>query len=84
MVEAEGRWLKKEGETIEAKHKKAEQENEQLRKEMEELRAGFDAKKKELEDEYQKQMDDIFFFFWLPMLYEKTWHHSGHPQLPFR
>lgn len=63
MVEVEARRLKKEGETIEAKHKKAEQENEQLTKEMEELRAGFDAKKKELEDEYQKQMDDIFFFF---------------------
>lgn len=62
VAEAEASRLKKEGETIEAKHKKAEQENEQLKKEMEELRAGFDAKKKEFEDEYQKQVDDMFFF----------------------
>lgn len=61
VAEAEASRLKK-GETIEAKHKKVEQENEQLKKEMEELRAGFDAKKKELEDEYQKQVDDMFFF----------------------
>ena len=30
--------------------------------ELEELRARFDAQKKELEDEYQKQVDDMFFF----------------------
>lgn len=29
---------------------------------MEELRAGFAAQKEELEDEYQKQVDDMIFF----------------------
>ena len=33
-----------------------------MRKEVKELRAGFVAKKKKLEGEYQKQVDDMFFF----------------------
>lgn len=55
-------WLSEEGETAEAKFRGAEQENERLKKEIEELRVRFTAQKKELEDEYQKQVDDMFFF----------------------
>ena len=46
---------------MEAKCKDAEQENDRLKKELEDLRARF-AAQKELEDEYQKKVDDIFFF----------------------
>ena len=54
--------LKEEEEAVKSKCKKVEQENEGLRKEMEKLQAGFVAQKEELEGEYQKQVDDIFFF----------------------
>lgn len=62
MVEAEAHCLTEEREVMEAKHKKAEEENEWLRQEMDELRAGFATQKKELEGEYKKQVDDMFFF----------------------
>ena len=59
---AEARRLREKGEVAETKCKKIEQENERLRKEMEQLRAGFVAQKKKLKDEYQKQVDEMFFF----------------------
>lgn len=61
MTNAEARWLGDEGEVAKAKCRNAKQENEHLRKELEDLRAGFAAQKKELEEEYQKQVDDMFF-----------------------
>lgn len=61
-VEVETCRLSGEGEATKAKCKKAEQENEWLRQEMEELRAGFTAQNEELEGEYQKQVDEMFFF----------------------
>ncbi|KAL6319831.1 hypothetical protein AAG906_036896 [Vitis piasezkii] len=54
--------LKKEGEAVEVKLKGAEQENSQLKKEKNELEVGFVAQKKELEAEYQKQVDEMYFF----------------------
>lgn len=51
-----------EEETTEAKCKNAEQKNEWLKKELKELRVGFATQKKELRGEYQKQVDDMFFF----------------------
>ncbi|RVW83249.1 hypothetical protein CK203_039619 [Vitis vinifera] len=48
--------LKEEREALEAKYKGAEQENSQLKKDVDELR------KKELETEYQRQVDEMFFF----------------------
>ena len=68
--------MREEGRVVEAKFKKAEQENAQLKKEMDELRAGLVAKrkemaelqtrfatqKKELEAEYQNQVDEMYFF----------------------
>lgn len=62
MAKAEACQLRKEGEVAEAKFKGIEQENERLKKEIEELQTKFTAQKKELEDEYQKQVDDMFFF----------------------
>lgn len=38
------------------------QERDQLKKELEELRAKFDAEKKELEEDYQKQVDEMFIY----------------------
>ncbi|RVW31663.1 hypothetical protein CK203_092744 [Vitis vinifera] len=46
--------LKKEREALEAKYKGAEQENSQLKKDVDELR--------ELETEYQRQVDEMYFF----------------------
>ena len=68
--------MREEGRIVEAKLKKAEQENAQLKKEMEKLRDGLLAKrkeidelqtrfatqKKELEAEYQNQVDEMDFF----------------------
>ena len=68
--------LREEGKIVEIKLKETEQENFELKKEMEELRAGFMAQKKEvdelqtrfatqkneLETEYQKQVDEMYFF----------------------
>ena len=47
---------------MDAKSKTVEQDNERLGQEIEELRVGFIVQKEELEDEYQKQVDDMFFF----------------------
>ncbi|KAL6346526.1 hypothetical protein AAG906_000144 [Vitis piasezkii] len=44
----------------EAKCRDVEQENDHLKKELEELLTGFATQKKKLEDEYQKQVDDIY------------------------
>lgn len=75
--------MEEEKEVMEAKHKKAEEENERLRQEMEELRVGFAAQKKELEGEYKKQVDDMFFFNdrYCIKKYGIT---QETPQLPFR
>lgn len=54
--------MSEEGEATEAKFRGTEQENERLKKEIEELWAGFTAQKNELEDEYHKQVDDMYFF----------------------
>ena len=61
-IRAEVDKLRNEGRTTEAKFKEAEWENVQLKKEMEELQDGFVAQKKELETEYQKQVDEMYLF----------------------
>ncbi|KAJ9682519.1 hypothetical protein PVL29_018438 [Vitis rotundifolia] len=61
-AKAEACQPRKERKAVEAKFKHAEQENDRLKKKLEELRARFAAQKKELEGEYQKQVDDMFFF----------------------
>ena len=62
VANAEARWLTEEGEAIEARYRKVKQEKEWLKKEMEEFWARFVAQKKKLKGEYQKQVDDMFFF----------------------
>ena len=75
VIHAEANKLKEEARTVEAKFKEVERENAQLKKEVEELRVGFAAQKneieelrarlaaqKELETEYQKQVDEMYFF----------------------
>ena len=47
---------------MEAKHTKVKKKNKRLRQEMQELWIGFVVQKEELEGEYQKQVDDMFFF----------------------
>lgn len=61
-IRDESEWLRNEGKTVEAKCKGVEQENVQLKKEIEELRAKFAAQRKELEEEYQKQVDKMYFY----------------------
>ena len=61
VIHAEANKLKEEARTLEAKLKEAERENAQLKKKVEELRVGF-AAQKELETEYQKQVDEMYFF----------------------
>ena len=62
MANAEARHLREEREVAKAKCKKVKQENERLKKEMEEIRAGFATQNEELKMEYQRQVDDMFFF----------------------
>ena len=62
VVNVEAHYLREEGEAAEAKCKKVEQQNERMRKEIEELWVGFATQNEELKGEYQKQVDDIFFF----------------------
>lgn len=75
MAKAKARRMKKEREAIEVKCKDTEQEKDQLKKELDELQAAFDAQNKELEElrvrfvaekeldeDYKKQVDDMFFF----------------------
>ena len=47
---------------IEARYKKVEDDNKWLRQEMQELWVGFASQNEELEGEYQKQVNDMFFF----------------------
>ena len=47
---------------MKAKHTKVKKKNKRLRQEMQELWIGFVVQKEELEGEYQKQVDDMFFF----------------------
>ena len=47
---------------IEARYKKVKDDNKWLRQEMLELRVGFAIQNEELEGEYQKQVNDMFFF----------------------
>lgn len=55
----------------EANGRDANKEIERLRKELEELRVGF-ATQKELENEYQKQVDHMFFFGYQCCMKKKT------------
>ncbi|KAJ9678368.1 hypothetical protein PVL29_020517 [Vitis rotundifolia] len=55
----EAEHLRKEREAVEAKCQESE-ENARLRKEIDELRSGL-AAQKELEEEYQKQVDEMYF-----------------------
>ncbi|KAJ9684588.1 hypothetical protein PVL29_016853 [Vitis rotundifolia] len=41
---------------------KVEEKTTRLRRELQDLRAGFAAKKEDLEANYQKQVDDMFFY----------------------
>ena len=61
-IHAEADKLREERRTTKAKFKEAKGENSQLKKEMEKLLAGFAAQKKELEMEYQKQVDEMYLF----------------------
>ncbi|KAJ9684965.1 hypothetical protein PVL29_017119 [Vitis rotundifolia] len=61
MARAEANRLKEGGKTVEAKCKEVKQENDLLKKELEDLRASF-ASQKELEEEYQKQVYEMFFY----------------------
>lgn len=53
--------LRKEKESVEGKLEESEQENAYLKKEIEELQSGLAAQKKELEGEYQTQVDEMYF-----------------------
>lgn len=61
-IRAESKWLRKQGKVVEAKCKGVEQENVQPKKEIEELQARFATQRKELEEEYQKQVDKMYFY----------------------
>lgn len=54
--------VKVEKDATEVKCKDVEQEKEQLQKELEELRATYATQKKELDEDYHKQVYDMFFF----------------------
>ena len=54
--------LAKKKKAMEAGKKKAEEEAERLRQELQELRVGFVVQKEELEAEYKKQEDNMFFY----------------------
>ena len=58
-AQAKARQLAEKKETIAAGKKNAKEEAKRLRQE---LRAGFAIQKEELEAEYQKQVDDMFFY----------------------
>ena len=58
-AQAEAHWLAEEKETIMAGNNKIDEEAGRLRQE---LRAGFAIQKEELETEYQKQVDNMFFY----------------------
>ena len=62
VAKVETRRMGEEKEAAEAKWKNTEHEMDQLKKELEELWAGFTTEKNELEKDYQKQVDEIFFF----------------------
>lgn len=61
MAQVEANHLREEVKATEAKDRDADQEIAHLRKELEESRAGFAVQKKELENKYHRQVDDIFF-----------------------
>ena len=56
------RWLDEEKTTITVKKEKTEDETIRLRWELQDLRAGFVAQKKDLETDYQKQVNDMFLY----------------------
>ncbi|KAL6320725.1 hypothetical protein AAG906_008725 [Vitis piasezkii] len=58
-TQAEARWLAEEKEAIMAGNNKTDEEARRLRQE---LRAGFAIQKEELETDYQKQVDNMFFY----------------------
>lgn len=58
----ETHYLRDEREAVEAKYKKVEQENKRLKKKMEEVQVGFAAQNEELKGEYQRWVNDMFFF----------------------
>lgn len=59
---AEARRLVEEKVVLAADKKKAEEEVVWLRQELQDLQAGFAAQKENLEADYQKQVDDMFFY----------------------
>ena len=59
VAQAEARWLAEEKEAIMAGNNKTDEETRRLRQE---LRAGFAIQKEKLETEYQKQVDNMFFY----------------------
>ena len=62
IVEVETLWLAEKRKTMEDDKKKTEEETGRLRQELYELQAGFAIQKEELKVEYQKQVDDMFFY----------------------
>ena len=58
----EARWLDEEKTTITVKKEKTEDETIWLRRELQDLRAGFVTQKKDLETDYQKQVNDMFLY----------------------
>lgn len=61
MAQAEVGRLREDVKVAEAKGRDSDKEIESLRKELEELQARFTTQK-ELDNDYQKQVDDMFFF----------------------
>ena len=60
--QAEARRLAEKKVTMVAKKDKAKEEIARLRRKLQDLRAGFAAQKEDLEANYQKQADDMFFY----------------------
>ena len=61
VVQVEARQLAEKKEVMVADKKKTEEEVAQLRQELQDLLAMFVAQKEQLEVDYQKQVDDMFF-----------------------
>ncbi|KAJ9682544.1 hypothetical protein PVL29_018462 [Vitis rotundifolia] len=61
-AEVEACRLAKEKKTMEASKRKAEEEAGQLKQELQELQVAFAVQKEELKAEYQKQVDNMFFY----------------------
>lgn len=62
MSQAEAHRLAKEKATIEAKNEKFKEEAVRLRQELQDIWVGFFAQKEDLEADYQKQVNNMFFY----------------------